>query len=232
MTVKVKMKTPLVLISGLLSNQFLWSHQLEHLNSDAAIQVISPWQDTPSKMVQTILEEAPDHFALAGHSMGGWLCLEVMRAAPSRVIKLCLLNTTAKPDHEEKKAKREEMIQRAENGQFCEIVNEITEHFVFNSRVKDEVKQMFLSIGEEVFIQQEKSMLMRKECQSILPLITCPTLVIHAARDNVFSFEEHKELVEHIPSAQLAVVEDSGHMSPLEMPQAITALLKYWLTYF
>lgn len=97
-----KMKPHLVLISGLLSNESLWHHQIRHLSDIASIQVISPSQDTPKKMIQAILDQAPPIFALAGHSMGGWLSLEVMRAEPSRVSRLCLLNTTARDDSEEK----------------------------------------------------------------------------------------------------------------------------------
>lgn len=222
------MNTPLVCISGLLSNEDLWSHPLKHLNA----QVISPSQNTPHKMVEAILKAAPDRFALAGHSMGGWLCLEVMREAPSRVSKLCLLNTTAKPDSAEKKAKREEMIRRAKNGQFEEVVKELAERFVFNSSVKKDVEEMFLAVGENAFIQQESSMLIRQECQSILPSIACPTLVVHSAQDQVFHIEDHQELVEKIPHAKSAIIEDCGHMSPMEMPQTITTLLRYWLAYF
>lgn len=223
------MDTPLVCISGLLSNQDLWAHPLEHLNG--AIQIISPFQDTPQKMVEMILKEAPDRFALAGHSMGGWLCLEVMRQAPSRVSKLCLLNTTAKSDSAEKKAKREEMIHRVQDGHFREVVKELTDRFVFNSLVKADVEKMFLSVGEKVFVQQEKAMLMRDECESILPSIQCPTLVVHAALDQVFHIEDSQGLVDRIPSAQLAVIEDCGHMSPLEKPQAVTSLLGHWLAW-
>lgn len=226
------METHLVLLSGLLSNQVLWRHQVRHLSDIASVQVISPIQDTPEKMVQTILEEAPPTFALAGHSMGGWLCLEVMRAAPSRVSQLCLLNTTARIDSEEKKSRRQKMILKAEKGQFQEIVEEIVERFVFNPLVKNDVKNMFLDVGKKVFISQQQAMIKRKECQSILSTIHCPTLVIHAAQDQNFSLEEHRELVDQIQEAQLAIVEDSGHMSPLEMPQAITTLLRFWLTYF
>lgn len=226
------MKTPLILISGLLSDQSLWLHQLEHLSSDAQIQVYSPSEDSPNKMLQAILEKAPNRFALAGHSMGGWLCLEIMRIAPARVAKLCLLNTTAKLDSEEKKSKRLEMIHKAETGNFKEIVDEMAKLFVFHSQVIEDVKKMFLTVGKKTFIRQERSMLARQECQSILPSIPCPTLVIHSTQDKVFKLEDHKELVENIPLAKSAIIEDCGHMSPFEMPQAVTTLLKYWLTYF
>lgn len=224
------MKTSLLFISGLLSNELVWSHQIKSLSDIASIKVISPTQDSPQKMVEAILEQASDQFALAGHSMGGWLCLEVMRRAKERVTKLCLLNTTAKSDTPIKKAKRKEMIQRVESGQFLEVVKELVDYFVFNTSVKNEVEKMFLEVGEQAFIRQEKSMLIRDECESILSMIQCPTLVIHAAKDKVFTLEDHQELASHIPKAKLAIIEDCGHMSPLEMPKAVTSLLSSWIS--
>ncbi len=220
------MKIPFVLVSGLLSNETLWKHQAIHLKDIASIQVVSPSQNTSRKMVQEILENAPSSFILAGHSMGGWLCLEVLRAAPSRVLRLCLLNTTARGDSEEKKRGRQQMIQRVKEGGFREVVREIVEKFVFNPAVKNEVERMFLEVGAKTFVHQEEAMLARDECLSILPTIDCPTLVVHAAEDKNFSLEEHRELASSIKGAALAIVENSGHMSPMEAPQAITALLK------
>ncbi len=222
------MKPHLVLLSGLLSNESLWQHQARHLSGIASIQVISSSQDTPKKMVQAILDQAPPKFALAGHSMGGWLSLEIMRAAPSRISRLCLLNTTARKDSEEKGLSRQQMIQKTENGQFQEVVKELVEKLVFNPLVKKDVEKMFLEVGQEAFIHQERAMLARNECLSILPTIKCPVLVIHAAKDKNFALEEHEELVNHIPNAQLAIVENSGHMSPMEAPQAVTDLLRSW----
>ncbi len=224
------MREKLVLLSGLLSNQTLWRHQINHLSDLATIQVISPSQSSAEKMVENILDQAPPKFFLAGHSMGGWLCLEIMRTAPSRVQRLCLINTTARMDSEEKRNKRQTLIKQAEEGGFTEIVKEIADKFVYNSEMKNQVETMFLEVGKEAFIHQEQAMLARDESQSILIKITCPTLVVHAAQDKVFTLEEHQELTAQIQNAELAVVENSGHMSPLEMPENITALLRTWLS--
>jgi pimeloyl-ACP methyl ester carboxylesterase len=226
------MKIPLVLLPGLLSDKRVWMHQIQHLKDVADVQIISLSQDTPEKMIHSLLEEAPPKFALAGHSMGGWLCLEVMRVAPERVTQLCLINTTSRMDTEEKREKRYRMIEKAEEGSFQEIVKDIVGKFVFNPLVKNDVEKMFLDLGKTVFIHQEQAMIKRKDTRSLLATIFCPVLVIHAAQDSVFSLDEHIELVAQMPNAKLALVEDAGHMSPMEMPQAITALLRYWLTYF
>ncbi|MCP5507159.1 MAG: alpha/beta hydrolase [Chlamydiales bacterium] len=226
------MKPPLILVSGLLSDKRVWRHQIEHLEDIATIQVASPTQNRPERMVEEILANAPSKFALAGHSMGGWLCIEIMRTAPFRVEKLCLLNTTANDDTDEKKAKRQEMIARVKNHEFFSIAEELSDLLVENAPVKRDVLQMFLDVGEEAFINQEEAMLCRKPCEPLLSTISCPSLVIHAAKDRNFSLRDHEELAAKIPKGKLAVIDDSGHMSPMEAPQAVTTLLRYWLTYY
>lgn len=226
------MKHPLVLVSGLLSNESLWQHQVKHLSEIADIQIFCPNQNTSDKMVEGILKAAPPKFALAGHSMGGWLCMEILRSAPSRVSKVCFLNTTSRGDSKEKKARRQEMIIKSREGRFEEMIRETAVFFTKNPLVKQKVENMFLDVGSQTFINQEEAMMNRKPCEPILPTIWCPALVIHAAQDQNFTLEEHIEIVEKVPNAKLAIIEDSGHMSPLEMPQAVTSLLRFWLTYF
>ncbi len=220
------MKIPLVLLSGLLSDSTLWQHQIAHLQDIAAITAISSAQNSPQKMVQAILEQAPPLFCLAGHSMGGWLALEVMRHAPSRVLRLCLLNSTARPDSAEKAWRRKNMIRKVREGAFEEVVDAIVNRFVYNPQAVKQVKNMFMSQGKEAFIAQQEAMLMREDCLLLLPNIACPTRVVHAAQDQNFILEEQQELATLIPNAALSIIENCGHMSPMEQPEAVTAILR------
>src|SRR5258708_39034320 len=61
-------------------------------------------------IARRILAEAPPRFALAGHSMGGYIAFEIMRQAPQRVAKLALINTQARPDTPEAHARRRSQI--------------------------------------------------------------------------------------------------------------------------
>eukprot|EP01031_Cornospumella_fuschlensis_P052683 gene52683-biopygen42413 len=49
--------------------------------------------DTITAMAEAALAVAPPAFALAGHSMGGRVALEVVRLAPERVQQLILMDT-------------------------------------------------------------------------------------------------------------------------------------------
>src|SRR5215212_1118616 len=72
--------------------------------------------DNIGAIARRILTEAPPRFALAGHSMGGYIAFEILRQAAERVAKLALINTQARPDTAEATARRQDIIVRAGKG--------------------------------------------------------------------------------------------------------------------
>src|SRR5260370_28405138 len=88
-------------------------------------------------LARRILAEAPPRFALAGHSMGGYIAFEIMRQAPDRVAKLALLNTQARPDTPEVTARRRSQMARAQNGEYRAVLDELFPGFVHPSRRQD-----------------------------------------------------------------------------------------------
>jgi pimeloyl-ACP methyl ester carboxylesterase len=56
-----------------------------------------------------------------------------------------------------------------------------------------------------------------------------PTLIVCGRDDNLTPVELHDEMAASIPGARLALIEECGHLSTMEQPQAVTALLRQWL---
>lgn len=99
--------TTLILVPGLASDAWIWEAQRRALTDVAAIQVADTLSDaTLGAMTDRLLANAPRRFALAGLSMGGFVCFEVMRRAPERVERLALFDTSARPDTPERTAQR------------------------------------------------------------------------------------------------------------------------------
>jgi len=88
----------LLLLSGLLSDDTPWSDVAARLSPTCRVRIIS-FENCSSlgEMAERVLLEAPKRFALAGHSMGGRVALQVWRRAPGRITALGLLNTGAFP---------------------------------------------------------------------------------------------------------------------------------------
>jgi len=106
----------LFLLPGLMCDADVWKHQQTHL-ADLARIVIPNFRgfDSLPAMAETVLQTAPDQFAVAGHSMGGRVALELWNLAPARVCKLALLETGADPLAAGEASKRQALIDLALN---------------------------------------------------------------------------------------------------------------------
>lgn len=221
----------ILFIPGLLCNQTLFFDATEHLSSLISIHTAKPTQPNLKECLEAILDEAPPTFMLAGHSMGGWLAAELYKKAPNRVEKLCILNSSLRPDSDEKKKMRKKMIDQAANDQFEEVIEYLSHRFLYNLEYQPIVEMMFKEVGPKVFIHQQEMMLQRLDIRDHLVVNDIPTLIIHASNDQNFSIDDHLELQRLMPRSKLALIENCGHLSPIEAAQTVTSLLRLWIEY-
>lgn len=231
------MPTPLIFLPGLLCDAALWAHQTEHLKDIGATSVADLTQhDSVHAMAAHVLKEAPDKFALAGLSMGGYVAQEIMRQAPQRVLKLALVDTSARADTPEQHEKRKGLIALAKTGKFKGVTPKLLPLLVSPEHLKnpvlcDTVLQMAERVGRDAFVRQQTAIMGRPDSRSDLGKITCPTLVIVGREDALTPPEHAAEIAAGIKGAHHVTVDQCGHLAPLEQPQATTALLRLWLAH-
>src|SRR2546430_15547357 len=85
-------------------------------------------------IARRILADAPPRFALAGLSMGGYVAFEILRQAPARVVKLALLDTTARPDTPEQSAARRAQMALAAAGRLAEVLGAALPRLLHHTR--------------------------------------------------------------------------------------------------
>lgn len=228
--------SPLLFLPGLLCDGALWTHQMHHLKDVCTPQVMDLTQhDSVRDMAAHVLAHAPERFALAGLSMGGYVAFEILRQAPERVTQLALLNTQARADSDETKERRKGLIGLAKTGKFKGVTPKLLPMLVHESRlhdhsVTDVVLSMAERVGRDAFVRQQHAILGRPDSRPDLAKINVPTLVITGRQDALTPPELAQEMADGIAGAKLALIEECGHLSPLERPQATTALLRLWLT--
>jgi len=228
-------KTPLVLIPGLLCNERLWDHQIRHLADIAEISVGNTLEDdTISAMALRILDAAPPRFALAGLSMGGYVAQEIMRREPDRVERLALVDTSARADTAEALKRRSGLIDLATKGKFKGVTPRLLPLLIHPDRLEDQpltsvIMGMAEKIGQEVFVRQQNTIMGRIDGRPDLARIAVPTIIICGREDALTPMEVQEELAAGIPGARLCVVEECGHLAPMERPHAVTALMRDWL---
>ena len=190
--------------------------------------------DTIEGMARGALAQAPQgKFCLLGHSMGGYVALEVMRQAPERVAKLVLLNTHARPDSPEATDNRRRLMALADRD-FEGVVSALMPKLMTPEHLEDPVLTgivgaMALAVGKEAFKRQEAAIIQRIDSRAHLAKIQCPTLVVAGRDDQLMPVEILRELAEGIPGARLEVIEHCGHMASIEEPAQVTALVRDFL---
>ncbi len=93
----------------------------------------------------------------------------------------------------------------------------------------DGLTKMCSDMGLDTFERQMRALLARPEVASLLPGITCPTLVAVGAQDEWATPTQHRTIADGIAGATLAIIPDAGHMVPVEQPGPMTAALSTWL---
>lgn len=226
---------PLILVPGLICSPRIYAPQIPALWQNGPVILANHIRDnTIAGIAKLILDEAPDEFAIAGHSMGGFISLEVVRQAPQRVKRLALLSTSARPDTPEATERRKGWIAETKAGGYHAVIDKLFSNFVHPSSVKDAnlqkiVHDMGDDVGPEAFVHQLEAIMMRADSRPLLPSIKCPTLVLTSDTDNTVPNAFSTELAEGISGAKLVVIPDCGHLPQLEKPEAITTAMLDWL---
>jgi pimeloyl-ACP methyl ester carboxylesterase len=166
--------------------------------------------------------------------MGGYISFEILRKAPERVARLALLDTQARPDTPEQSERRRAQVALANAGKMAEVIDQQYALMVHPRRLGDHaLRALALQMGEEIgaagFARQQQAIMDRPDSRPDLARISCPTLVLVGEQDQLTPPERAREMAEAIPDARLVIVPDSGHLSTLEQPDAVTAALEAWI---
>jgi pimeloyl-ACP methyl ester carboxylesterase len=226
---------PILLVPGLVSSPRIFAPVMPALWRLGPVTVANHIRDDNiGAIARRILAEAPPRFALAGHSMGGYIAFEIMRQAPDRVAKLALINTQARSDSPEATERRRGMMARARSGQYHALLDELFPGFVHPSRHGDaSLRQLIHDMGDDVgvdgFIRQQAAVIGRVDSRPSLAWIKCPTLVLTGDEDNTIPNSLSKEMADGIHGAKLVILQDCGHLPQPEQPEATAAALVEWL---
>lgn len=227
----------LYLLPGLLCDETVWSRQvagLQHPDLDIRVADLTGLNSIAA-MAQTVLADGSGPFALAGHSMGARVALEIVRTAPERVDRLALLDTGIHPQRPGEAESRAGLVALAKADGMRALAAKWLPPMMHPDRVGDgalmaELTAMVARKTVETFERQVQALLGRPDAAPVLGGIRCPVLIGVGRQDAWSPVAQHEAMVAAIPHAKLVIFEDSGHMAPVEAPSAVIAAFKTWLS--
>jgi pimeloyl-ACP methyl ester carboxylesterase len=225
---------PLLLLSGLLCDETVWADIPQRLGDAADARVVSfrGFSSIPA-MAEHVLAMAPEHFAVAGHSMGGRVALEVLRSAPQRVSRLALLNTGVYTVRDGEPQSRGRLLRLAyEHGMSALAAEWLPPMMAGGSRTLELMPRLMAMVERSTpdsYAGQINALLNRPDALSVLPTIGVPTLLLSGSEDTWSPISQHQTMRRRIPHATLFEIHGAGHMAPIERPDAVALALREWL---
>ena len=224
-----------IFIPGLVCSADLFAAQLSGLDHPVAPRVADTLgRDSLAEMATEALAGLTGMVVPIGLSMGGYVALEMVRQAPERLAGIGLLNTAYGTDSDERRAQREATIRMAQSDSFRGVTRHLLKSFLSPAAMQDEdlvarVIAMAESVGKENFVLQQQAIMGRRGQADTLRGLKVPALVLCGSLDTLTPPRISEEMAQLAPDAELVMLQEVGHLSTMEAPDAVTASLNGFL---
>jgi len=176
-------------------------------------------------VVEQLDKQQIERAIFIGHSMGGYVALALAEAYPKRVAGLCLLNSSAFADDEEKKESRDENRSFIERHGVAKFVNSSMRP-LFAPTHRDtmpEELQLLENIGkatpQATFLGGLQAMAARPDRSHILREAPFPVLTIAGKEDLAVPMEQSVAQAHVAPVSYALFLAEVGHLAYLEAPE-------------
>lgn len=180
-------------------------------------------------------ERGLDRVLVGGCSMGGYVAMALLRAAPHRVAGLLLVDTRAGADGPEQRANRLAAAERAEREGVGWLADTMLPNLLGDTTHRE--RPHVVATAQELVRTQpaagvawaQRAMAARPDSTDLLRRVQVPTLVVVGEEDRVTPPEVAQDLAGSIPDAELVVLPRCGHLPPLEDPDAFAEVTLAWV---
>ncbi|MBQ5879114.1 MAG: alpha/beta hydrolase [Alistipes sp.] len=237
-----------VLLHGYLESLMVWEDFIPHLYKQLRVVTL----DLPGHGISVVNGECHsmeyladvvadlmaslgvERYTVVGHSMGGYVALAVAEKYADRLEGVVLLSSTPNPDTDEKRENRRREIALVKSGKkdmLARVAPEAGFAVVNRPRMKDYIADLTEQVHlteEEGIVALLNGMIERKDQNEMLQKSAVRQLFILGKQDGYIPMEVAEAMVARHPQAEIAWLEESGHMGFLEQPEACAeALLKF-----
>jgi len=235
--------TPLVFLHGLGGGHHAWERQLPHF---ARLGYPSHAWDQPgyghspsvepydlehisASLARLIESLGGEPVVLVGHSMGGMVAQETYARHPQLVKALVLCFTSSAFGGDSSEFARQFIAARIgpldEGKSMAEIAAQVIPAMGSNSKL---AMQLMAAVPPETY-RKSLRLLTTFDRRKELAGIKVPTLLVAGSEDQTAPPSVMERMAQKIPGAEYVLLQDCGHLGPMDRPAAFNAALAAFL---
>lgn len=224
----------LVMLPGNMCDVRVWNALPDALLS-GAVHADLARDDSIAAMAGRTLAAVTGPLVPVGLSMGAIVALEMARQAPGRIHGMVLSDTNAGADLPDRAAARPEQQRRVRAGELETIVADELKPAYLAAASRDNhdlralILRMAIDLGEDVFVRQSEALRTRADLNAVLDAFDGPILLTVGAEDRLCPPAWHHAMAARCRDARVEVIDDAGHLLPLEQPGRFAGVVTGWL---
>ena len=235
----------IVLLHGFLENSSMWNEVVKELSvrnriicvdllghgKSGCLGYVHTMNDMAEAVKKVLLFLGLRKFYMIGHSMGGYVSLAFAEKYPENIKGLCLLNSSAQADSEERKELRSRASEMAKTNYSNLVKMSISNLFVAETKAVftleiAQIKKEALQTPIQGYIAATKGMQLRENKEAVLQTVT-KRLIVAGENDSVTNFNS---IVKEAKRTKTSLIKLSGgHMSHVEDKDKLIASLKKFI---
>lgn len=236
----------ILLIHGFLENHSMWKNIIEHLAPNCrviapdlfghghspALGYIHEMKTYATALAQLIGHLQIEEYAVVGHSMGGYVAMEMLQIDAKKISELVMLNSTPLPDSAQKKENRDRAIRTIQKFPDAFIQMAVSNLFLPEDRLslQKEIKHTIAEAkkcSHQAIIATLYGLKDRADHLQTFIDASCNKLVIAGKQDNIVPYQQLKKSIYASKAKILSF--NGGHMSHLEFTTEVNLALSNFL---
>jgi len=235
----------LLLIHGFLEDATMWNalppktfsrsvkiHTPELLGHGTRPMINNPGiKDYAVDILSQLQIPTEDAVVVVGHSMGGYVAIEVMKLLGESAHALCLFHSTGREDSETKKADRLRAFDAATQNK--ELYNRTVITSLFHEKKKEVLREQIennIAIANRMSVEAITSSIMamrdRQDHIETLKQRSYPLFYFLGDNDSRLPLTEMMEEINQLPGCVYEIAENTGHMGHMECPVEVALFLQ------
>ena len=228
--------TPVVLLHGFCEDLTLWDELQKTLASSYLVIAIDlpgfgqsellpdnfSIADVAIAVHDYLSDQQINHYAVLGHSLGGYVAMSMMAQFEASILCYGLLHSTALEDSPEKKLNRDKAIEFVNNHSVKAFLKEFVKGLFDPAYVGryqtaiTKVEKMGANLLPETVTGYMSAMRDRKNMLEVLQKTSTICLFLFGMDDTLFSIKDLEQQVALLPENQVIALEKVAHMGMYE----------------
>lgn len=239
---------PVVFLHGFNESTFIWNLVIPDLskhmqcicidlpgfgNSGLPANLsISYMADAVYRVLDELKLEKP---VIVGHSMGGYVALELIHKHPDYLSGAALVHSTAFADTDEKKTNRTKTIEFLEKNPldafFKVFIQGLFAPFNLNHQKMDFVNELVFKTSKNSVMAATKAMMEREDRTEVLRNVKIPWLFIAGKHDQLIPTESMSLQSSYCNKALFKILQNTGHLGMIEEPEKTAQIIQEFLNW-